>query len=127
MVLAAGGLGLAIAADKNLSWSLAGLSLASAGIAAGSPLLVSILTAMLNRRRAATGIALVGSFGLLGGAFGPLLSERMLAWGDSAAMLAGLIVLYLAAGAILLLALRMAPRHGGPSAGHGQTDKMARS
>ncbi len=127
MVLAAGGLGLAIAADKNLSWSLAGLALASAGIAAGSPLLVSILTAMLNRRRAATGIALVGSCGLLGGAFGPLLSERMLAWGDSAAMLAGLIVLYLAAGAILLLALRMAPRHGGPSAGHGQTDKIARN
>lgn len=127
MVLAAGGLGLAIAADKNLSWSLAGLALASAGIASGSPLLVSILTGMLNRQRAATGIALVGSFGLLGGAFGPLLSERMLAWGDSAAMLAGLIVLYLAAGAILLLALRLAPRLGDPSAGHGQTDKMARN
>jgi hypothetical protein len=42
-------------------------------------------------------------------------------------MLAALIVLYLAAGAILLLALRFAPRHGDPNAGRGQTDKMARS
>jgi MFS family permease len=127
MVLAAGGLGLAIAADNNLTWSLAGMTLASLGIASASPLLVAILTALLNRRRAATGIALVGSCGLLGGALGPLFSERMLAWGDSSAMLAALIVLYLAAGAILLLALRLAPRLGGPSAGHGQTDKMARS
>ncbi|NYE64109.1 sugar phosphate permease [Duganella sp. 1224] len=127
MVLAAGGLGFAIAAENHLPWALGGLALASAGIAAGSPLLVAILTAMLNRQRAATGIALVGSFGLLGGAFGPPLSERMLAWGDSAAMLAGLIVLYLAAGAILLWALKLAPRHGGPSAGHGQTDKIARN
>lgn len=127
MVLAAGGLGLAIAADNRLTWSLAGLTLASMGIAAASPLLISIVTGMLNRRRAATGIALIGSFGLLGGAFGPPLSERLLAWGDSAAMLAALIVLYLAAGAILLLALRFAPRHGDPNAGRGQTDKMARS
>jgi len=127
MVLAVGGLGLAIAADNQLLLSVAGLSLAATGIAASSPLLVSILTTLLNRRRAATGIALVGSFGLLGGAFGPPLSERMLAWGDSAAMLAAMIVLYLAAGAILLWALRLAPRRGGPSAGHGQTDKMARS
>ncbi|SDH15040.1 MULTISPECIES: MFS transporter [unclassified Duganella] len=127
MVLAVGGLGLAIAADHQLLLSVAGLSLAATGIAASSPLLVSILTTLLNRRRAATGIALVGSFGLLGGAFGPPLSERMLAWGDSAAMLAAMIVLYLAAGAILLWALRLAPRRGGPSAGHGQTDKMARS
>nr|WP_315252117.1 MFS transporter [uncultured Duganella sp.] len=127
MVLAVGGLGLAIAADNQLLLSLAGLSLAATGIAASAPLLVSILTALLNRRRAATGIALVGSFGLLGGAFGPPLSERMLAWGDSAAMLASMIVLYLAAGVILLWALRLAPRHGGPSAGHGQTDKIARN
>jgi sugar phosphate permease len=127
MVLATGGLGLAIAADNSLAWSLAGVSVASLGIAAASPLLVAILTSLLNRRRAATGIALVGSFGLLGGAFGPVLSEHVQAWGDSAALLAALIVLYLAAGAILLWALRLAPRHGGPSAGHGQTDKMARS
>jgi sugar phosphate permease len=125
MMLAAGGLGLAIAADNNLAWSLAGMTLASLGIASASPLLVSILTVLLNRRRAATGIALVGSCGLLGGALGPLLSERMLAWGDSAAMLAALIVLYLAAGAILLLALQLAPRPGGPGAVHGQADKMA--
>jgi MFS family permease len=127
MVLAVGGLSLAIAADEHLGWSLAGLALASVGIAAAAPLLIAILTSLLNRRRAATGIALVGSVGLLGGALGPPISERMLAWGDSAAMLATLIVLYLAAGAILLWALRLAPRHGGPSAGHGQTDKIARS
>jgi MFS family permease len=127
MVLAAGGLGLAIAADHNLTWSLAGLTLASLGIASASPLLVSIVTGLLNRSRAAIGIALVGSFGLLGGAVGPPLSERMLHWGGSAGMLAALIVLYLAAGAILLWALRLAPRRGGPDAGHGQTDKMARN
>ncbi|WP_229258649.1 MFS transporter [Duganella rivi] len=127
MVLAAGGLGLAIAADNGLAWSLAGLTLATLGIAAAAPLLVAILTGMLNRRRSAAGIALVGSIGLLGGALGPMLSEHMLHWGGSAAMLAALIVLYLAAGAILLWALRLAPRRGGPDAGHGQTDKMARS
>ncbi|MRW93923.1 MFS transporter [Duganella sp. FT80W] len=127
MVLATGGLGLAIAADNGLTWSLAGLTLASLGIASAAPLLMSIVTGMLNRRSAASGIALVGSVGLLGGAFGPPLCERLLHWGGSAAMLAALIVLYLAAGAILLWALRLAPRRGGPDAGHGQTDKMARS
>ena len=59
-------------------------SLAATGIAAASPLLVSIVTGLLNRSRAAIGIALVGSFGLLGGAVGPPLSERMLRWGGSA-------------------------------------------
>ncbi|WP_202414087.1 MFS transporter [Duganella flavida] len=127
MVLAAGGLGLAIAADNGLAWSLAGLTLATLGIAAGAPLLLAILAGMLNRRRAAAGIALVGSVGLLGGALGPSFSERMLHWGGSAGMLAALIVLYLAAGAVLLWALRLAPRRGGPDAGHGQTDKMARN
>ncbi|MFS2005089.1 MFS transporter [Duganella sp. CT11-25] len=127
MVLAAGGLGLAIAADNVLAWSLAGLSLASLGIASASPLLISIVADLLNRRRAAAGIALVGSFGLTGAAFGPALGERAMAWGGSAAMLAALIVLYVAAGAVLMLALRLAPRRGGPDAGHGQTDKIARS
>jgi MFS family permease len=127
MVLAAGGLGLAIAADNALAWSLAGLSLATLGIAAATPLLVAILTDLLNRRRAAVGIALVGSFGLMGGAFGPTLGERAMAWGGSAAMLAVLIALTLAAGVALLLALRLAPRRGGPHAGHGHPDKMARS
>lgn len=127
MVLAAGGLGLAIAADEGLAWSLAGLALASLGIASALPLLVAILTALLNRRRAAAGIALVGCVGMLGGAFGPALGARLLAWGDSAAMLAALIGLYLAAGLILMLALRMAPRRGGPDAKDGLRDKIARS
>ncbi|WP_229257029.1 MFS transporter [Duganella lactea] len=127
VVLAVGGLGLAIAGDNQLALSLAGLALAATGVAAAAPLLVSILTAQLNRRRAAAGIALVVSFGLVGGAVGPSLGERILAWGDSAAMLAAMIVMYLAAGAILLWALRLAPRRGGPSAGHGETDKMARN
>ncbi|NVM78003.1 MFS family permease [Duganella sp. SG902] len=127
MVLAAGGLGLAIAADNGLAWSLAGLALATLGVAAGAPLLIAILTGMLDRRRIAAGIALVASLGLVGGALGPTLSEHVLHWGGSAGMLAALIVLYIAAGAILLWALRVAPRRGGPDAGHGQTDKMARS
>jgi MFS family permease len=127
MVLAAGGLGLAIAADNGLAWSLVGLTLATLGIAAAAPLLVAILAGMLDRRRTATGIALVGSVGVLGGSLGPAFSERVLHWGGSAGMLAALIALYLAAGAILLWALRIAPRRGGPDAGHGQTDKMARN
>jgi MFS family permease len=127
MVLAAGGLGLAIAADSALAWSLAGLSLASLGIASAAPLLLAILADQLNRARAAVGIALVCGFGLLGGAFGPALGARAMAWGGSAAMLAGLITLYVAAGVVLMLALRLAPRRGGPDAGHGQTDKIARS
>ncbi len=127
MVLAAGGLGLAIAADNALAWSLAGLALASLGISSALPLLVAILTDLLNRQRAATGIALVGGLGMLGGAFGPALSARVLAWGDSAAMLAALIGMYLAAGLLLMLALRMAPRRGGPDARDGRRDRMARN
>ena len=127
MVLAAGGLALAIAANDGLAWSLAGLALASLGIASAAPLLVAIVTDLLSRRRAAAGIGLVVGCGMLGGAFGPALSARMLAWGGSAAMLAVLIAMYLAAGAMLLLALRLAPRHGGPDAHHGRTDKMARN
>lgn len=126
MVLAAGGLGLAIAADNGLAWSLAGMSLASLGIASASPLLASILTDLLSRKRMSAGIALAGSFGLLGGAFSPALSARLLAWGGSAGMLAALIVMYLAAGLILLLALRLAPRRSGPDAKHGTNDKIAR-
>lgn len=120
MVLTAGGLGLAIAADSGLAWSLAGslagLSLASLGVAAAAPLLVSILTDLLTRQRAAIGIALVGGAGALGGVFGPALSLRLLAWGGGAVMLAALIVMVLAAGAVLLLALRLAPRRGGGDA-----------
>jgi sugar phosphate permease len=127
MVLAAGGLGLAIAADNDLAWSLAGLSLASLGISSALPLLAAILTDLLNRQRAAIGIALVGGLAMMGGAFGPALSARLLAWGDSAAMLAALIGTYLAAGLILMLALRMAPRRGGPDAKDGLRDKIARN
>ncbi|WP_445233728.1 MFS transporter [Duganella rhizosphaerae] len=127
MVLAAGGLALALAANDGMAWSLAGLVLASLGIASAAPLLIAIATDLLSRRRAPAGIALVLSFGLLGGAFAPVLSARLLAWGGSAAMLAVLIAMYLAAGAILLLALRLAPRHGGPDARHGSSDKMARN
>jgi len=127
MVLVAGGLGLAIAADNALAWSLAGLSLASLGISSALPLLVAILTDLLNRQRAAIGIALVGGLAMMGGAFGPALGARVLAWGDSAAMLAALIGMFLTAGLILLLALRMAPRRGGPDAKDGLRDKMARN
>jgi MFS family permease len=127
MVLAAGGLALAIAADNGLAWSLAGLSLASLGIASALPLLVAILTELLNRQRAAAGIALVAGLGMMGGAFGPALGARVLAWGDSGAMLAALSGMYLAAGLILMLALRMAPRRGGPNAKRGLSDKIARN
>ena len=127
MVMAVGGLGLAMAADNGLAWSLTGLTLASLGIASALPLLVAILTDLLNRRRAAAGIALVGGLGMMGGAFGPALGARILAWGDSAAMLAALIGMYLAAGLILMLALRMAPRRGGPNARQGLSDKIARN
>ncbi|MHA4869343.1 MFS transporter [Duganella sp. PWIR1] len=127
VVLTAGGLALAMAADDLLAWSLTGLTLATLGMAAAMPLLFAILSAMLDRRRAATGIALVTSIGLLGGAAAPAFSERMLQWGGSAGMLAALTVLSLAAGAILLWAWKLAPRRGGPDAGHGQSDKMARN
>ena len=117
MVLAAGGLGLAIAADSGLAWSqagaLAGLSLAALGVAAAAPLLVAILTDLLTRQRAAIGIALIGSTGALGGAVGPALCVRLLAWGGSAVMLSVLVLLVLAAGAVMLLALRLAPRRSG--------------
>lgn len=126
-VLAAGGLALAIAADDGLAWSLTGLALATIGIAAATPLLLAILTDLLQRQQAAIGIALVTSVGVLGGAFGPALGGQMLAWGDSAAMLAALTGAYLAAGLILMLALRLAPRRGGPETERRQRDQIARN
>jgi MFS family permease len=126
MVLAAGGLGLAIVgapatgAAGDAGWPLAaalvGLSLASLGVAAAAPLLVSILTDLLTRQRAAIGIALVGGAGALGGVLGPALGASLLALGGGTVMLAVLIVMVLAAGAALLLALRLAPRRGGRDA-----------
>jgi len=126
-VLAAGGLGLAIAADGMLAWSLAGLALATIGIASATPLLLAIATDLLTRGQMAIGIAVVTSMGVLGGAFGPALGARLLAWGDTAAMLAALVGTYLVAGLVLLLALRLASRRGGPASQSGQNDKLARN
>ena len=42
-------------------------------------------------------------------------------------MLAALIGMYLATGLLLMLALRMAPRRGGPDAKDGLRDKIARN
>lgn len=126
-VLAAGGLGLAIAADGMLAWSLAGLALATIGIASATPLLLAIATDLLTRGQMAIGIAVVTSMGMLGGAFGPALGARLLAWGDTAAMLAALVGAYLAAGLVLLLALRLAARRGGPASQSGQSDKLERN
>ena len=127
MVLAAGGLGLAIAANDGLAWSLAGLSLAVLGVASAAPLLLAILAGLLPRRHAAIGIALVGTAGGAGGAFGPALGARLLNWGGSAVMLAALIGVCLTAGVMLLLALRLSPHRSGPDAKHGTSDKMARN
>lgn len=126
-VLAAGGLALAIAADGALGWSLAGLTLATIGIGAATPLLLAIATDLLPRRHMAIGIGAIASMGIAGGACGPALGARMLAWGDSAAMLAALAGGYLAAGLVLLLALRLAPRHGGLESQRGHGDKLARN
>jgi MFS family permease len=127
MVLAAGGLGLAIAANEGLAWSLAGLSLAVLGVASAAPLLLAILADLLPRRHAATGIALVCSAGAAGGAFAPTLGARLLNWGGSAVMLAALSGVCLTAGVMLLLALRLSPLRTGPDAKHGTSDKMARN
>ena len=127
MVLAAGGLGLAIAANEGLAWSLAGLSLAVLGVASAAPLLLAILAGLLPRRHAAIGIALIGTAGAAGGAFGPALGARLLNWGGSAVMLAALIGVCLTAGVMLLLALRLSPHRSGPDAKHGTSDKMARN
>lgn len=126
-VLAAGGLGLAIAADGALAWSLAGLALATIGIASATPLLLAIVTDLLTRAQMAIGVALITSLGVLGGAFGPALGARLLAWGDTAAMLAALVGAYLAAGLVLLLALRLAPRRGDPASLSARGDKLARN
>lgn len=108
-VLAAGGLALAVAADDAMVWSLTGLVLAVTGLAAATPLLLAIVTDLLPRQHAAAGIALVAGAGVAGAAFGPALGARMLAWGDSAALLAAMAGACVTAGLMLLLALRLAP------------------
>jgi MFS family permease len=106
-VIAAAGLGLVVAADGALAWSLAGLCVAMVGIAAATPLFAAILIDYLPRQRAAAGIALVNSIGLLGGAVTPALGGRLLAAEGTAALLLLMVGLYLLAGFVLLLALRL--------------------
>jgi MFS family permease len=126
-VLAAGGLALVVAADNALAWSLAGLALATIGIGATTPLLLAILTDLLTRGQTATGIGFIVSAGVLGGAFGPALGARVLAWGDSPALLAALAGAYVGAGALVLLALRLAAQRGAAAARQGPGDQVARN
>ncbi|SFM39247.1 MFS transporter [Rugamonas rubra] len=114
MLLAAGGLGLVLAADNDLPRSLAGISLAALGAAAAAPLFTTILTEYLAPARAAAGLALLSSCGMLGAAAGPALIGLLRAHGQAGAMLQVLIGLYLLAGLLLLLAMRAMP--GGHSA-----------
>ncbi|NRR30732.1 MFS transporter [Oxalobacteraceae bacterium] len=127
MFSAALGLGIVVAAHNGLMLSLAGLSLALAGIAAATPLFMTILTEYLEPAQAAAGIALLSSCGILGGAFSPVVSGAMLANGATTQVLGLLITLCLLAGMTLLLALRKSPIYGDISEKHYSADNAAQS
>ena len=72
-LLGAAGLAIAAAAGNHLLPALAGMTLATAGITTGLPLVWNLPTAVLGGAGAAAGIAFINSAGNLGGFLGPSL------------------------------------------------------
>jgi len=107
LLTAVAGLLVTGAASAQLELALAGLVLAAAGIGAAAPLFITIVCDSLTPAGRAAGIALVAGAAMLGGALSPWAVALTEGNGrsDGSALLYLLIVLYLAAGT-LLLALR---------------------
>lgn len=110
--LGAAGLFAMMLAGGNLYLSLATLSLATFGIAAAAPLVVTVTADYLPPSVAPAGIALVTACGILGGAAGPTMAGFInTATQSNTNGLYGVVALLLAAGLLMLL---MRVRIGGP-------------
>lgn len=69
--LAAFGLWITVQAQSQLALSMLGLCIAVVGLAAATPLFITVVTEYLSKPVAATGIAFINSLAILGGAMSP--------------------------------------------------------
>ncbi|MNF32336.1 putative tartrate transporter [compost metagenome] len=118
-LLAAFGLAIIALGQGQLAMSLTGLCLAMTGIASVTPVFFALVSDYLPRASVAVGIALVSSIGNLGGAIIPSLTSAInTATGGTAYSMYLMMVLYLLASLIIVLAPRRQPQRAGgfPSA-----------
>lgn len=105
--IAALGLGITTVTQGQFGASLAALSFAVIGIAAALPMFITITTDYLPKAAAAAGIALISSLGNLGSMVSPSITGLITARTGSPTYSMYLVMaLYLAAGTLLLLAIR---------------------
>ena len=105
--IAALGLGITTVTQGQFGASLAALSFAVIGIAAALPMFITITTDYLPKAAAAAGIALISSLGNLGSMVSPSITGMITARTGSPTYSMYLVMaLYLAAGTLLLLAMR---------------------
>ena len=113
-MVAALGTAMMIGGHGNLIISLAGLSVYQIGMSSATPLLFTAVSEYLPKKTAAVGIALVSSLGNLGPAFMPSVRSWLsTTTGSQTAGLYLMMALSLAAGVMLLLAIRPAVAGGG--------------
>lgn len=112
--LAAAGLGITILAQGQLWVSLAGLCVAVLGLAAATPLFITVVTEVVPARVATTGIAFINSLAILGGAVSPVIIGMINARADGpAAAMYFVLALYVLSGLLMLWVVRGAAVHSG--------------
>ena len=111
--IAAIGLLITIWSIGNLTMSLVGMSIASVGVAATTPLFITIVTEYLSKNSSAVGIGLITSLGMLGAAASPVATGMITARSGSVAPALYLVItLYLLAGLLLAWTIRPARAQG---------------
>ena len=109
VALAAVGLAITIFTQGNFIGSMIGLCIATIGITSATPLFFAATSEYLPAASAAGGIALISSLGNLGAAVSPSITGAITAaTGNPANSMVLVIAWYVAAGAIMLAALKAA-------------------
>jgi len=105
--LAALGLWVTIQAQSHLALSMLGLCIAVIGLAAATPLFITVVTEYLAKPVAATGIAFINSLAILGGAVSPpvigLINARA---GNPVPAIYFVLTLYVLSGLLMLAVVR---------------------
>ncbi|MGO4394594.1 MFS transporter [Variovorax sp. M-6] len=105
--LAAFGLWITIQSQSQLALSMLGLCIAVIGLAAATPLFITVVTEYLAKPVAATGIAFINSLAILGGAVSPpiigLINARA---GSPVPAIYFVLTLYVLSGLLMLAVLR---------------------
>ncbi|WP_219211822.1 MFS transporter [Variovorax boronicumulans] len=105
--LAALGLWITIQAQSHLALSMLGLCIAVIGLAAATPLFITVVTEYLAKPVAATGIAFINSLAILGGAVSPpvigMINARA---GNPVPAIYFVLTLYVLSGLLMLAVVR---------------------